>query len=237
MHEKQSTERQVRIPFRELRPPRSSPCVVVSIGRCGSTLIVAALRRIGANAINEPAYCTQVAKMWIGGAEIPRGVSALIARATGLFGEQSIIKLDPRCIHTHSLYWGGFENPLLVAVFREPVAWAVSMRRIDRSITPHVLAKALAWAVRSFADMRQRRPVLTLYYEDFAHDLRGLEPLATLLGLPTPDFRIDDDVHATTVIAQNMLPAKDHAFGEAFAKEWQALRPAALIDSLGLKYL
>ena len=228
-------------PLAVLPEARSSPALVFSIGRCGSTLLHQAFRAAGAAAVSEPDYFTQAALY----ARHDPALAAAIGRATRLLG-YSIIKLRAECSNAPLLIAGAFPAPKLVFILRDALDWADSVRRVSSQPTPEGVAGLLGALLGGLDALARRYPVRICYYEDFrALTARYVNELLAWIGT---EARIRPaaarelaarDAQEGSPMSRAALPAPAEGarFRDAFRAEWSRVRPRALIERLALRGL
>jgi tetratricopeptide (TPR) repeat protein len=116
----------IKVPFDALPKARASPTLIFSIGRCGSTLLHRAFDAAGVRTVSEPDYFTQAAIC----ARQDDALRNAIGGATELL-PYAVIKLRAECNHAPLLIAGAFRAPNVIFVLRDPVDWAVSVRRLS----------------------------------------------------------------------------------------------------------
>ena len=232
----------IRVPFESLPDGPTSPALIFSIGRCGSTLLVKALEAAGVRTVSEPDFYTQAACVQPVDDSLRKG----IAGATRLL-PYSVVKLRLECNNAPLLIAGAFDMPRIMFILRNPVDWAASVRRLSRN------SLDLGWAVAQL-----RRGLLALdalarnyavricYYEDFRE--LGLDYIMDVLswvgwhGTISPEtlrqVAAKDAQEGTIVSRASVRDVPDDVqFREAFQREWSRWRPAEVISRLRLKLL
>jgi len=232
----------IRVPFESLPDGPTSPALIFSIGRCGSTLLVKALEAAGVRTVSEPDFYTQAACVQPVDDSLRKG----IAGATRLL-PYSVVKLRLECNNAPLLIAGAFDMPRIMFILRNPVDWAASVRRLSRN------SLDLGWAVAQL-----RRGLLALdalarnyavricYYEDFRE--LGLDYIMDVLswvgwqGTISPEtlrqVAAKDAQEGTIVSRASVRDVPDDVqFREAFQREWSRWRPAEVITRLRLKLL
>jgi len=171
----------IKIPFASLATGPPSPTLIFSIGRCGSTLLVKALRAAGVRAVSEPDFYTQAAC----GEPPDFSLRGAIAGATRLLRYQ-VIKLRLECNNAPLLITGAFEAPRIMFILRDPLDWAASLRRLSRN------SLDLDWAVAQLRrsllaldELNRGYAVRICYYEDFRElDARWIGDVLAWTGSP-----------------------------------------------------
>lgn len=228
-------------PLAELPEAQSSPALVFSIGRCGSTLLHQAFRAAGADSISEPDYFTQAVLY----ARPEPALAAAIGRATRLL-PGSIIKLRAECSNAPLLIAGAFPAPKLVFILRNALDWADSVRRVSRQPTPAGVAALLGALLAGLEALTQRYEVRVCYYEDFRSlTARYVNELLAWIGTeghirPAVARELAArDAQEGSPMARASLPAlgEDAHFRDAFRAQWSRVRPRAFIERLALRGL
>jgi len=173
-----------------------------------------------------------------------RALQGIIGRATQLL-PYAVIKLRAECNNAPLLIAGGFPAPRVMFVLRDPVDWAVSVRRVT-GVNHGAIAALLRSLLVGLDSLTRHYEVRLCYYEDFK-DL-GAAYVNELLAWMESDARITaetaselarKDAQEGSIVAR--APAgdaqEDAAFREAFRAEWRIARPASLIERLGLRGL
>jgi len=153
----------VKIPFVALPEGATTPSLIFSIGRCGSTLLVKALESEGIRVVSEPDFYRQAACHQ----PLDLSLRSAIRGATRLL-PYSVIKLHLECNNAPLLIAGAFSAPQIMFILRDPVDWAPSLRRLSLN------SLALNWAVgqlgrslRALDELTRNYAVRICYYEDF----------------------------------------------------------------------
>ena len=231
----------IKVPFDALPETRRSPTLIFSIGRCGSTLLAKALEAAGVRTVSEPDYFTQAALL---PAPSP-SVQAAIGGATELLLFEAI-KLRAECSFEPSFIAGAFPSPKLVFILRNAVDWADSVRRVTRAPRPGVIATVLGAHLNGLEGLTQRYDVRVCYYEDFrVLTAKYVNTLLEWMGSrahirPAVASEVAArDAQEGSVMARARFAGVDDdlAFRDAFRREWDMVRPSALIDRLGLRGL
>lgn len=232
----------IKVPFDALPDALASPTLIFSIGRCGSTLLHRAFDAAGVRTVSEPDYFTQAALH-------PHQDDALrnaIGGATELL-PYTIIKLRAECNNAPLLIAGAFSAPRVMFVLRDATEWAASVRRLSPLMAdPAGIAALLRSLVVGLDDLTRRYEVRICYYEDF----RSLTAsyINAILAWMNSTARIrpamaselaGKDAQEDSIVSRAALKdvQDDPAFRAAFRHEWDKVRPAALIERLGLRRL
>ncbi len=239
--QRQRARHVVKVPFDALPEAPAARTLVFSIGRCGSTLLHKAFEAAGLSAVSEPDYFTQVAVRRPG----DPALATVLGGATRLL-PYSVIKLRAECNHASLLIAGAFREPRVMFILRDPVEWAESVRRVSRDATPADTAALLCGFLAGLGALTRRYPVRICRYEDFRQLTASY--VNELLAWMGSDARIrpataaelaSRDAQEGSVVARATLRAvpDDARFRSAFREEWAKVRPATLIDRLGLARL
>ena len=232
----------IKVPFHTLPEAATSPTLIFSIGRCGSTVLHRAFETAGVRAVSEPDYFTQAALHSAG----DHALQSVIGRATRLL-PYAVFKLRAECNHGALLIAGAFREPKVMFVLRDPADWAASVRRLSPAMADPV---RIADLLRSFLvgldSLTQHYDVRICYYEDFR--ILTASYFNALLSWMGSDARIRPaiaaelarrDAQEGSIVSRASLGQvpEDPAFFEAFRLQWHKVRPAALIERLGLPRL
>lgn len=232
----------IKVPFDALPEAPPSPTLIFSIGRCGSTLLHGAFAAAGLRSVSEPDYFTQAAL------HDPRDpeLRSLIGRATRLL-PYAVIKLRAECNHAPLLIAGAFRAPNVMFVLRDPVDWAASVRRLSPGTAdPGGIAALLRALVVGLDDLTRHYAVRICYYEDFRNlTARYVNDLLAWTGSGArirpalaAELAARDAQEGSVVSRASVRDVPDDpAFRHAFRSEWDRVRPAALIERLGLRRL
>jgi hypothetical protein len=240
--QRQQAKSVIKVPFAELSEPETSPTLIFSIGRCGSTLLHRAFDAAGVRTVSEPDYFTQVALSGSG----DRALRGAIGGATALL-PYAVIKLRAECNHASLLIAGAFRAPKIIFVLRDPVDWAASVRRLAPSMADVAVIAAL---LRSFLggldNLMRHYDVRICQYEDFriltASYINGLLAWTGSAARIRPASAAElgvKDAQEGSVVSRNSLKdvQEDPAFREAFGREWARVRPVELVERLRLRRL
>ena len=231
----------IKVPFDALPEAPPSPTLIFSIGRCGSTLLHKAFEAAGVRTVSEPDYFTQAALH----RPLDPALQRVIGRATHLL-PYAVIKLRAECSNAALLIAGGFRAPRVMFVLRDPVDWAMSVRRISRDPSPGGIAALLRALLAGLEDLTRHYDVRICYYEDFRTLTASY--VNALLAWMGSDARIRPSVAAElaardaqegSILSRasvEQIP-DDPVFREAFRSEWSKVRPTALIERIGLPRL
>jgi hypothetical protein len=160
--QRQTAQSVIKVPFDALPEAPTSPTLIFSIGRCGSTLLHKAFEAAGAHTVSEPDYLRQAV------IQRPRdqGLKDVVGRATRLL-PYSVIKLHAECNNAPLLIAGAFREPRVMFVLRDPVDWAESVRRVTRDGDPGRAAALLRALLNGLNVLTREYDVRICYYEDF----------------------------------------------------------------------
>jgi hypothetical protein len=240
--QRQQARSVIKIPYESLPEGPSSPALIFSIGRCGSTLLVRALEAAGVRAVSEPDFYTQAA--WFQPQDF--SLRRAIAGATRLL-PYTVIKLRLECNNAPLLIASAFRSPRIMFILRDPIDWAASLRRVSRnSLDVSWPVAQLTKGLLALDELSRNYAVHVVYYEDF-RDL-GADPFADVLAWSgasgeasreTLALVAAKDAQEGTIVSRASVRDVPHdlQFREAFRREWSRLRPAALIAQLKLERL
>ena len=239
--QRQCAQSVIKVPFDALPEAAVSPTLIFSIGRCGSTLLHKAFEAAGVRAVSEPDYFTQAALLKPHDEEL----RSVIARVTQLL-PYAVIKLRAECCNAPVLIAGGFRAPKVMFVLRDAIDWAASARRVSRNPSPGGMATLLRALVGGLDGLARYYDVRVCYYEDF-RDLTASYVNALLAWIgsearlgPAPAAELAArDAQEGSIMSRAAVGhvPDDPAFRAAFRNEWGKMRPAALIERLGLRRL
>jgi hypothetical protein len=215
-------QRIVQIPYEELVDESPTPTLIFSPGRCGSTLFVRALQVCGLPSASEPYYFRQIAvapradlKDRLDHQDLLRKATSLLSRQLGT--STAVIKLHGHCNFAPLLISQAFPSARIIFITRNPVDWAISMKRIAPKITPGRAMSYYRSAQEALELLSRAHGVLVCRYEDFAKQNVGyFRMLASRLGaegLGSEDALRD-------------VLARDSQVGSGLGKHGLADRPA-----------
>jgi hypothetical protein len=239
--QRQTAQSVIKVPFDALPEAPTSPTLIFSIGRCGSTLLHKAFEAAGAHTVSEPDYLRQVA------IQRPRdqGLKDVVGRATRLL-PYSVIKLHAECNNAPLLVAGAFREPRVMFVLRDPVDWAESVRRVTRDGDPGRAAALLRVLLGGLDVLTRQYDVRICHYEDFRNLTASyINALLAWMGstarlrpaVATELARKDAQEGSIASRASLKDMPDDPAFREAFRNAWGKVRPVALIERLDLQRL
>jgi hypothetical protein len=181
----------IRIPYEELADEPSTPILIFSPGRCGSTLFLRALRAGGLPSASEPDYFLQIASDVETSQDGPNR-QQLLRKATALLSRQlgtlaPVIKLRARCNAAPLLISRAFSSARIIFILRNPVEWAISRKRALPGTTAQHAVATLKLALQALERLRSAHDVRVCHYEDFAGPEVGyFRDLASFLGAARP---------------------------------------------------
>jgi hypothetical protein len=172
--QRRHAEEVAAVPFNLL--PRSSalstarPILILSPGRCGSTLLLRSLHRVGALSISEPDSFTSIAlRLLETGSSHPvdsRIVSTCMASLLEAYRVTPVIKLRGVCCSIISELVSCLPQASFVFILRRPTAWARSVAATFGS-SPFAMARVLRQVVVAYdAAIISGARVRLLWYED-----------------------------------------------------------------------
>ena len=229
--------------------PGMAPTFVLSISRCGSTLLSMLLRHAQCPVASEPDLYTQVAGLSgldraqlgeAGRQALVRGCTAALARQ---IGPEVVVKLRDHCNDIAELLAHAVPEARMAFMMRDRAGWARSRHRAFQD-PPQGLADLLKRGVQTFdALVRAGRRPLLIWYEDLIAD-----PAATLrrLGVPAQALEPVDltallrhDAQEGTAVSRHAIAASRAPDGvvEAFEAIWRQIAPRALLRTHGLERL
>jgi len=226
-------------------------CFVFSVGRCGSTLLVDAMRRGGAVALSEPDFYTQAVaarihagRIFSGYARLEAvlgGLTADLLAASGARGPSPIIKLRTECCKAPGLIVGtGGIAPATLFMIRSFKPWLLSTLRVSRR-PPRAIVERYIEGLKCFAWLRRNSECTLVSYEDLTAD-----PVATLQNVASAvGARLDaagvtaalkSDAQSGTVLARARLAEREPSADvlRRALEVWMEARPTALLAELGM---
>lgn len=230
--------------------PGHSFLLVQSIGRCGSTLISRLLAALGLTSFSEPdafSQLSQAARLgkMEGGALLRscnRILGLLPAAAAGPEA-MAAVKFRSFCSNIAvelQRAWPGSKSIFMV---RGRHGWASSMYTTMRR-SPEFSATKLRSALVDLRRLKRAAPesLIVNYDELLASPVDNLDRIRQYAGLsarPDPEFVkriLDEDSQSGTALARGKRAAAMPAIDvpREFDHYWSALRPAAVIEELGL---
>ena len=227
-------------------------CFVFSVGRCGSTLLVDAMRRGGALALSEPDFYTQAVAARIHAGRIFPGYATLedvlggltadLLAACGARGPSPIlIKLRTECCKAPALIVGtGGSTPATLFMIRSFKPWLLSTLRVSRR-PPRTIVDRYIEGLKCFAWLRRNTECTLVSYEDLTADpVATLQIVASALGARLDPARVTaamkSDAQSGTALARAKLVEREPS-ADALRRAleiWMEARPAALLAELGL---
>jgi hypothetical protein len=243
--QRRSAESVIKVALELLPDAQASPTLIFSIGRCGSTLLFRAFEAAGLAIVSEPDFFTQAAMAGRHQPEDPF-LQRAIGRAASLL-PYAAFKLRLECNAAPLLVAGAFPAPKILFILRDPVDWASSHHHQSRnSIGAGHWATILKGSLYALAQLARRYPVRIGYYEDFRQlEVAAIVDLLSATGWTgsvtqaTLDAVAGRDSHQGAADSRDAVAdvPPDPAFRDAFAQEWQRVRPGELIARLALKGL
>jgi hypothetical protein len=222
-----------------------------SVGRCGSTLFVEAIRRGGTIALSEPDFFTQaVATRIHAGPVFPEYsdlVSVLSNLASDLLSALSnpsapgVIKLRTECCKAPDVIVATQASPATVFLIREFGPWANSTLRAS-ALSPQRLVQRYVEGVRCLGWLKRNTDCHLLSYEDFIADPVGtLDETAAALGVVIDpagaNAALKTDAQAGTSLSQKRLAGRAQPPAAILARAldlWMETRPTAVLREVGL---
>jgi hypothetical protein len=243
-------DRLVSVPLERLlflETAAMAPTFVLSISRCGSTLLSALLRHAGQPSASEPDIFTQVAALpgdlrarlgEAGRLALIRGSAAALARQ---IGAGVVIKLRDHCNEIALRLVEAVPEARMAFMLRERLTWAGSRHRAFND-PPAALADILRRGVMTLDALARggHRPVL-IWYEDLLADPGG--SLARLdVAAPDPGVlaaALAGDAQAGTSVSRDATASRrlPEAFAAGFEAAWAAVCPRDVLFRNGLERL
>ncbi|HXQ39831.1 MAG TPA: hypothetical protein VN821_01090 [Candidatus Udaeobacter sp.] len=225
----------VHIPYEELDDERSTPVLIFSPGRCGSTLFLRALQASGLPAVSEPDYFQQIVSAV--GSSLDRGSrQQLLRKATALLSRQlgtraPVIKLREQCNAAPLLISLAFSSVRIIFILRNPVDWAISRKRAFPMTSAQRAVLILRRTLKAVDRLRSAHDVRICHYEEFAKPEVGyFRDVASSLGAasPIPEDAIRavlaSDSQEETALSRRSLAGNpvDRRYIEEFKALWEA---------------
>jgi hypothetical protein len=252
LHLRRRATRLLSVPWergRVIEGDAPSPCFIFSIGRCGSTLLVNALRAGGACAVSEPDFHTQgvatsifEGPLYPGYGELSHVLSDLtndLLAALSEGGGSGFIKLRAECCKAPRLIIG---NRAIKSIFliREFSSWAASTLKVS-TISARSLIDRYIEGVRALQWLKQNTDCHLVTYEGLAsREVAAVGDLAAFVGLPLEDAKMKAamavDSQAGSPLSRKSVSegrVRTHLLEEA-KRSWTTARPAELLEELGL---
>lgn len=233
-----------RITGRQFRP-----IPIFSVGRCGSTLAVRALARVGGvRAVSESDVFTQLAALRTSDGKRDAHLARLIESATVLLAKDSgrderalALKFRSRGIEIADLFFAAFPRSRGLFMYRNAEDWARSAARAFHWSPAAEVGRVWSRTMERFLDMRDRMPaILPLRYETLT-----AFPEATMRAVlehcRLPETGLEDalrafgeDSQADTPLARNELAKRSFEMTDAQIRDIRlALAARPLVNSPG----
>lgn len=245
----EAAEQIATVPFGRLaemeRHGACQPTFIFSIGRCGSTFLVAALNAAGLSSVSEPDVLTQVAQPAVT-KSLPEQVDPLIrACLMGIrhhVGPDFAVKLRSQCNGIAVRIARLFPNATFVYLLRTASPWAESRLRAFHG-EPKVLAGQLKWGIDTIHALAREtgQPPLVLWYEDLIADpvsavqrlFRAERPSlqAAIARVSSQDSQAGSSLDRSVIASRNVSRERLKRFYE----EWKRVRPSDLIEKYSLQ--
>lgn len=242
----------IQIPFSDLPEETLTPALIFSPGRCGSTMLLLALKAIGLPSASEPDYFRQIGHSFARDKFRPREIcqrllrSATAILAGKLGGSSPVIKLHLQCNQAPLLITQAFASAKVIFILREHRDWALSTKRVAPAISARGAVGSLKRALWALNRLSEVHDVRICHYRDFSQsNPEYFRELASFLGRDT-DVPVEAlqavlarDSQEGTHVARLKIGRDrvDPRFLEEFERLWEAEKPAALIERRGLSGL
>jgi hypothetical protein len=239
MRQRATAQAVASVPFArlaELTPSTTahapSPWLIVSPGRCGSTLLVRLLRAAGVPAVSEPDVFTSYAtwRMFDEQADdrdAPAALRACVEHFRTRLGAPPVLKLRGVCCFESEAILRALPQARCIFLLREPYSWARSQGRAF-GFQARAMALVMRAALVAFERARRagRRPILCWYEELMTSPgavIRRITGGDAALGEAAVRELVRRDAQQGTVLARATLAerAVDAADLDAFAQEWK----------------
>jgi hypothetical protein len=238
-----------RLPLRPASPRRI--VYVFSVGRCGSTFLVEALRAGGVMSLSEPDFPTQAVAQHRRNPRPDRGreLSRVLQSMTGdlaafCFGAEPgpvLIKLRAECCLAPELLLGpGNDRPAVIFLLRDFETWARSMLAVT-TLTPARLVERYMQALQCLDWLGRNATTVLLRYEHLLADpSTSIGDAMNQLDVTWNPKRLKPalrrDAQSGTPLARNASsrqPVDEQALAHARAL-WERRKPVALLAMAGL---
>jgi len=223
--------------------------VVLSIGRCGSTILSAMARALDVICVSEPDVLTNLA--YFDGDQrrmvAPETVAELIASCVALLSaplaeKHYVIKLRARCMAITEQIVTALPHANYVFILRSPESWARSNVRAFSESGDFLVQTLLQGLAAYRCLVRAGVAVRLLWYEDLC---QGIEQCldAAFPWVPKTPARLaaatraaEQDSQFGSVVSRARLRERvyDEDAVADFLRAWHCARPAQMIDELGL---
>ena len=243
----------VTVPFEQISDIEthsdSHPTLVFSVGRCGSTLLSALVRKVDLQSASEPDLLTQMTAISPSErrlitreiySDLIRGCISSLAR---LCGDNVVIKLRSHCIAIADDIISASKNSTVLFMFRDRRSWAKS-RHVFFGESPELVSNILIQGIRCFDNLqRQGRNPKLVWYEDLVKDPPSvLRTLLSRRNLSDPIIldrlrpTLETDAQGGTGLARrgNRGDIDCSDFINAFDEAWKKQAPVQLINTHGL---
>jgi 2-aminoethylphosphonate-pyruvate transaminase len=231
-------------------PAALAPLFVLSVSRCGTTLLARLLRGLGQASVSEPDVYTQVAMLAESPSPaLPRDGLLALTRACTLalarsLGASVAIKLRDHCNTIAAELAEAVPEARFAFLLRDSRSWARSRHRAFND-PPRALADILYRGVMAFDALARRgaAPML-VWYEDLVAEPRAIlarlgVPPTALAAEATLARLLAQDAQADTDIARDRpagAPLADDALRE-FARLWSEIAPRDVLRRHGMERL
>lgn len=239
MRQRATAERLASVPFarlRELTPDpmraaqETSPCLIVSPGRCGSTLLVRLLRAAGLPVVSESDVFTNYATWRMFNDEVcddaAEPLRACVENFRARLGAPPILKLRGVCCFETEAILRALPEARCVFLLRDPHSWARSQgRAFGFQARAMALLMRAAFVAFERAWRAGRRPILCWYEELVASPTEVIARITggnAALADATAREVLRRDAQQGTALARAALAPRDVDGSDldAFAREW-----------------
>jgi hypothetical protein len=231
---------------RVLERGAATPCFIFSVGRCGSTLLVDALRAGGACAVSEPDFFTQAVAtslfegpLYSGYAELARALrdvtGDLLAAVSKPSEQRAFIKLRAQCCKAPRLIVGENGGKSIFLIRQFP-AWAASTVRVS-TISARGLVDRYIEGLRALQWLQRNTDCHFITYENLTTHTEGsLQDLKTTFGLTRTLGIAQADSQRGTPLSRKAARDEDGRAQLLHRAErlWREERPAELLRHLRL---
>lgn len=226
--------------------------LVFPIGRCGSTLLAAAIRSVGMAVVSEPDLCTQMAvlskeeKKLLTDQMFNELLRICVSSMARLCGDEVFIKLRSQCINIAESMIQASGTRNVIYMFRNRREWANSRHEWFKE-SPEEISDILINAIISFANLVDSgmNPKI-IWYEDLISD--PLSTLSKIVNNLDPkdesikqriDKAMSSDSQAGTILSRDRRPHSSQIseFTAQFDAIWRKRAPRDLIAEHGMERL
>jgi hypothetical protein len=232
----------ISVPSEAIEAPLSSPLLIFSIGRCGSTLLSALLNAAGRPSVSEPDFLCQLDFIaadkiqHVGNELIDATIRVGVDRLIAILGSSVAIKFRSQYNRAVLHYRRALPEAKIAFIFREPCSWSASVLRTFAEPAA-IMVRRLKEAVLVYDQLVQSggSPVL-IWYEELHSDSHAV--VARLLGCSISAELIwkakAADSQANMAVAREAAKAVAGEQTEEFFRLWREAAPVDIIKRYSL---